>query len=157
MKKFRFAWWRLQHWPLLVLAGITLVQAIKSSLNPGVELVPLWLRLVVVAGGLIMVGILVWGFGKFFFNYLQLSVEGIGERRWPGKLKLVPWDKVENVHHYATLGIFKSDILVYKETRQISGVETKEVLNFFTLSDFRGWPKGELTDELRKYYPQAFR
>ena len=157
MKRYRFAWWRLQHWPLLVLAVVTLVQVGRSLTNPGVELVPLWLRLVVVAGGVLMTGILVWGVAQFFASYLQLSSEGVGERRWPGRLKLVPWEKVENVRHYATLGIFKSDILVYKETRQISDTETKEALNFFTLSDFEGWPKGSLADDVRKYCPQAFK
>ena len=114
MKQYKFAWWRLQHWPLLVLAVVTLVQVGRSLTNPGVELVPLWLRLVVVAGGVLMTGILVWGVAQFFASYLQLSSEGVGERRWPGRLKLVPWDKVENVRHFSSLGIFKSDILVYK-------------------------------------------
>lgn len=157
MKKYHFAWWRLQHWPLIVLAVITLLQAVRSLVNPGVELVPLWLRLAVIAGGVLMTGILVWGVGQFFLSYLVISDEGVGERRWPGKLKIVPWDKVENVRHYTSLIIFKSDILIYKETRQISGIESKEILNFFTLSDFKGWPKGSLADELRKRRPQAFK
>ena len=157
MQKYRYAWWRLQHWPLLVLAVITLLQAARSLLNPGVELVPLWLRLAVVAGGLLMIGILVWGIAQFFFTYLAMSDEGVGERRWPGKLKLVPWDKVQDVRNYTSLAIFKNDILVYKEIRQISGVESKEVLNFFVLSDFKGWPKGALADELHKRRPQAFK
>jgi hypothetical protein len=156
-KKYRFAWWRLQHWPLIVLAVVTLIQVWRSLTNPGVELVPLWLRLVVIAGGVLMLGILVWGIGQFFASYLQISGEGVGERRWPGKLKLVAWDKIENIRHYATLGIFKSDILVYKELRPISGVEMKEELNFFSLSDYMGWPKGELADDLRKQHPRAFK
>jgi hypothetical protein len=157
MKKYRFAWWRLQHWPLLVLAVITLVQAYRSLTNPSLVAVPLWLRLFVAVGGLTMVGILVWGVAQFFFSYMILSDESIGERRWPGRLKLAPWDKVENVRHFSSLGIFKSDILVYKEMRQTSETETKEALNFFTLSDFEGWPKGSLADDVRKYCPQAFK
>lgn len=157
MEKYKFAWWRLQHWPLLVLAVVTLIQVFRSLTNPGVDLVPLWLRLVVVAGGLLMTGILVWSVAQFFANYLQISEEGIGERRWPGKFKLVPWDKVESVRHYATLGIFRSDVLVFKEMRQVSESEKKEELNIFTLSDYQGWPKGDLAKELRKRRPQAFK
>jgi hypothetical protein len=157
MKKYRFAWWRLQHWPLILLAVVTLVQVQRSLTNPGVELVPLWLRLVVIAGGLVMATILAWGVGQFFFSYLQISDEGVGERRWPGMLKHVPWDKVEAVRNFKTLGIIKNDILVYKEMRQISGVEAKEVLNFFTLGDYKSWPKGDLADELHRRCPQAFK
>lgn len=157
MKKFRFAWWRLQHWPLLILAIITLLQVVRSLTNPGAELVPLWLRLVVLAGGLLMAGILVWGIAQFFASYLLLSDEGIAERRWPGSKKLIPWDKVVNVRKFSTLGFFKSDVLVYKENRRVSSLETKEVLNGFTLSDFAGWPKGDLADELRRIRPQVFK
>jgi hypothetical protein len=157
MKKYRFAWWRLQHWPLIILAVITLYQAVRSLVNPGVELVPLWLRIAVVVGGLLMLGILIWGVAQFFLSYLVMSDEGIGERRWPGKPKVVSWDKVEFLRNYTSLFIFKNDILVYKEMRQLPGNEQKEELNFFTLSDFKGWPKGPLADDLRRRLPQVFK
>ena len=157
IKKYRIAWWRLQHWWLIILAVITLFQVGRSLTSPGVDLVPVWLRLVVVTGGLLMTAMLVWGVMQFFASYLQMSDEGVGVRHWPTKLKLVPWNKVERVGKYATLGIFKSDILIFKEMHQISGVESKEEFNVFTLSDFQGWPKGELADDLRKRRPQAFK
>jgi hypothetical protein len=104
-----------------------------------------------------MLGILIWGVAQFFFSYLVMSDEGIGERRWPGKPKVVSWDKVEFLRNYTSLFIFKNDILVYKEMRQLPGNEQKEELNFFTLSDFKGWPKGSLADDLRKRLPQVFK
>jgi hypothetical protein len=159
VSKYKMAWW--QKWPLFLLAFI----AIESMLIfPQVADIVFEQRSqeLITAFGLaagfvaILSILLMLLVGEVMFSYLQVSPNGIEYRLWPFYHLEFQWDDIESIKQSRLLGVFPYDSMTVVTTNR-SSYSTTTVLNqSISLSDFQGWPKGELAATLREYAPHLF-
>ncbi|MCK4816700.1 hypothetical protein KA005_13095 [bacterium] len=98
-------------------------------------------------------------FPKLIFSYLMVSDEGIELLYWPNYRLKSSWEELENLGKVTVIGSLTSDVLYLRgETGEANGVEIDrhrgiKEKRIIPLSDFRGWPKGQLYTDLLRFIP----
>ena len=98
-------------------------------------------------------------FPKLIFSYLMVSDEGIELLYWPNYRLKSSWEELENLGKVTVIGNLTSDVLYLRgETGEANGVEINRHRGIqekciIPLSDFRGWPKGQLYTDLLRFIP----
>jgi len=103
--------------------------------------------------------------GRLFCTYLKVSPTGIEYRHWPSYGLRCKWDDIESLGKRTSLGIFTSDVLLLERVEPIGWqismtVRRKLGLNpkyFVPLTGIKGWPNGELAEDLQQYAPHLFK
>ena len=98
---------------------------------------------------------------SLFLSYLQVSPDGLELHYWPTYRLRVAWQDIERVGRCKLLGILPCDALYLDRAEARAhnaairewGLATRCIV---PLSDFRGWPAGELEQDLRRYIPHVF-
>jgi len=96
---------------------------------------------------------------KLIFSYLLVSDEGIELLYWPNYRIKSTWDMIDCLGKVSVLGSITSDVLFLRsETGDISAVDISrhrgiKERRIIPLSDFRGWPKGQLFCDLQRFIP----
>ncbi len=98
---------------------------------------------------------------SLFLSYLKVSPDGLELHYWPAYRVRVAWRDVERVGKCKFLGIIPCEALYLNraEARERNAAIREWGLAkrcIVPLSDFRGWPAGELAEDLRRYIPQVF-
>jgi len=97
---------------------------------------------------------------KLIFSYLMVSDEGIELLYWPNYRLKSTWEKIDHLGKVTVIGSLTSDVLYLRdetgETRTVEinrprGIKEKHIIS---LSDFRGWPKGQLYSALLRFIPE---
>jgi hypothetical protein len=124
----------------------------------------------VLLGPFIILFFLAWLFytlvpiGRFLFSYLKISQHGLEYRYWPFYGLRCAWNDVDRLGTYRSLGFIPREVLYLKRAepirwqatmklRQILGLSTQY---FIPLTGIKGWPDGELANELRQRMPHLF-
>jgi hypothetical protein len=158
-RKYKMAWW--QKWPLFLLAIIAIESMLVFPQITGIVMnqrnQDLTAAFALAAGFVIILSILLMLLiGEVMFSYLQVSPEGIQYRFWPFYYLEFDWDDIESITQSRLLGIFPYDSMNVTVTNR-SGYATTAVLKqSISLTDFQGWPKGQLAATLREYAPHLF-
>jgi hypothetical protein len=119
------------------------------------ELAPFWF--------FIFLGLYVPGVWR---SYLKTSPQGIKLYYWPGRQIVASWYEVTHLECKKIRGIIARDRLFLNRPLYENQIvipltqKSKEWLDkqkiFIPLSDFKGWPDGELANDLRRYAPHVF-
>ena len=121
-----------------------------------------WLYLTPDTPGCLVIALLVGLYiPSLFLSYLKVSPEGLELSYWPTYRIRLSWQDVERVGKCKALGVFPCDALYLDraEARERNATIREWGLAkrcIVPLSDFRGWPTGELAKDLRRYLPQLF-
>lgn len=119
----------------------------------------------IVFGALIIYGIGNLILAVLFFatigSYLKLSSEGLEYHRWPLNMIACKWSEVERIAQGRVIGKPFATLMIRRNKvgREISlGIATLGSARhkLVALSDFRGWPDGDLAIELKQYAPRLF-
>ena len=94
-------------------------------------------------------------------TFLRLSPDGLEYHRWPFKTITCKWNEVEKISQGNIMGFTFSTLMLPKSEIGLEipigkGVLGSAKYKLVPLNDFRGWPNGELRDELRLYAPKFF-
>jgi hypothetical protein len=94
-------------------------------------------------------------------SYLKISAVGLEYHRWPFNTIVCFWSEVERISHGKYNGKPFASLLIsrHEPGREISLGKAKlgsAKYKIVPLSDFKGWPEGNLSDELRTYAPRLF-
>jgi hypothetical protein len=98
---------------------------------------------------------------RLLLSYLRLSSQGLELHYWPNYRVHVPWNAVERLGQCHALGMMRGDALYLHHSRsgasaeilsRTSGLQQKRII---PLSDFRGWPQGQLAQELARFIPEV--
>ena len=98
-------------------------------------------------------------FPKLIFSYLMVSDEGIELLYWPNYRLKSSWEEIGYLGKVTVIGNLTSDVLYLRcETGEANGVEINRHRGIqekciIPLSDFRGWPKGQLYTDLLRFIP----
>jgi hypothetical protein len=96
---------------------------------------------------------------KLFLSYLEVSDQGINLFYWPNYRINVSWQEVNRLGKAIFLGRQSSDVLYLRKGPEEGipslidrhrGFREKRII---PLSDFRGWPDGDLYNDLMRYIP----
>lgn len=98
---------------------------------------------------------------SLFLSYLKVSPDGLELHYWPIYRIRVAWQDVERLGKCKLLGVFSCDALYLNRAEARARNATIREWGLakrciVPLSDFRGWPDGELADDLRWYIPHVF-
>ena len=90
-----------------------------------------------------------------------LAKDGLELHYWPIYRIRVAWQDVERLGKCKLLGVFSCDALYLNRAEARARNATIREWGLakrciVPLSDFRGWPDGELADDLRWYIPHVF-
>ena len=100
---------------------------------------------------------------KLTFSYLMVSDEGIELLYWPNYRIKSTWDMIDHLGKVTVIGSLTSDVLFLRgETEETSavgmnrhrGIKERRII---PLSDFRGWPKGQLYSDLLRLIPDIIK
>ena len=100
---------------------------------------------------------------KLIFSYLMVSDEGIELLYWPNYRIKSTWDMIDHLGKVTVIGSLTSDVLFLRgETEETSaggmnrhrGIKERRII---PLSDFRGWPKGQLYSDLLRLIPDIIK
>jgi hypothetical protein len=100
---------------------------------------------------------------KLIFSYLKVSDEGIELLYWPNYRIKSTWDMIDHLGKVSVIGSLTSDVLFLRgETEETSAVELNrhrgiKERRIIPLSDFRGWPKGQLYSDLLRLIPDIIK
>ena len=100
---------------------------------------------------------------KLIFSYLKVSDEGIELLYWPNYRIKSTWDMIDHLGKVTVIGSLTSDVLFLRgETEETSAVEINrhrgiKERRIIPLSDFRGWPKGQLYCDLLRLIPDIIK
>ena len=96
---------------------------------------------------------------KLIFSYLVISDEGLELLYWPNYRLETTWKELDRLGSVTVIGSLTSDLLYLRgkfvdanaeEIDRHRGIRERRVIS---LSDFKGWPKGQLHDDLERYIP----
>jgi hypothetical protein len=98
---------------------------------------------------------------SLFLSYLRISADGLELHYWPTYRVHVAWQDVERLGKCKFLGFFPCDALyLNRADARVRNATIREWALakrcIIPLSDFRGWPAGELEADLRRYIPYVF-
>jgi len=91
---------------------------------------------------------------KLLFSYLEITSNGIRAHYWPNFSYRAEWQEIERLGKATFLGKAKCDALYLITPRgetfsdsmsRQQGIQTQSLI---ALSDFKGWPKGRLYQDL---------
>lgn len=97
---------------------------------------------------------------KLVFSYLEVISTGIKVRYWPNIRYQAGWQEIERLGKATFLGKANCEALYLRTAQDETsrdlvprqqGIQTRRLI---ALSDFRGWPKGRLYQELSRHIPQ---
>ena len=106
----------------------------------------------------IMVGLFI---PRLYLSYLKVSTEGLTLHYWPGYQIQVKWEDIDHLGKCRFLGIIPCDALYLKRDE---AKDKKAIIRgwglakkcIIPLCDFRGWPKGELAENIKTHVPHIF-
>lgn len=111
---------------------------------------PLWIPLALLAS-----------FREVSRSYLRISPAGMELFYWPNHRLQASWDQMDRIEQRKVL--FSTRHLLYLKENASFGSRTirgQELglgsQRFISLSDFQGWPEGQLAEDLRRYVPHLF-
>jgi hypothetical protein len=96
---------------------------------------------------------------SLFLSYLKVNEEGIELLYWPSYRLKSSWDEISHLGNVTLLGKIPFDALYLKKSEQERGVSRHRGIRkkwIIPLGDFRGWPEGELYEQLQIYLPRFF-
>lgn len=99
-------------------------------------------------------------------SYLKIGPEGLELLLWPGKPIVASWGEITHLEYKKIAGFLTYDrlfldrsfyenrsvIVLTQNSRQWVAAQKK----FIVLSDFVGWPDGDLAKGLQQFAPQIF-
>ena len=98
-------------------------------------------------------------------TYIQVDAEAIEYRNWPFAKARGIWGNVEGLGKIRRYGItwdilrfdeFQVDVIGAKSHKKIRDSLGLSEENYIPLSGFRGWPDGDLYEDIKQYAPQIF-
>jgi uncharacterized Tic20 family protein len=97
---------------------------------------------------------------SMFFSYIKITPEGIEHKVWPYRHIRSNWVELDR------LGKFLLHDVIYLKSYTVIGFSLSYVKpfvffnnlfqNFIILSSYKGWPNGQLADDLKRCAPQLF-
>ena len=95
-----------------------------------------------------------------FFSYVKVSPAGLEHRQWPSKHIRCEWSQVERIGKrwlfWEALTLKGSQVIGLSPGLRMSRALHLGAQNFVPLGGYRGWPDGQLADDLRRYAPHLF-
>jgi hypothetical protein len=97
---------------------------------------------------------------KLIFSFLETSLDGIRVHYWPNYHIRVGWQMIDRLGKASFLGKTNCDALHLRnlqgkpsayEISRHAGIQQKRLI---ALSDFKGWPNGDLHQELVQFIPE---
>jgi len=96
---------------------------------------------------------------KLLFSYLQITESGIKLFYWPNYRLTANWEEIEQLGQITYMRKYTQDALfirgidgksITQDLDRHRAIQEKKVI---PLNDFRGWPDGDLSNELKQFIP----
>ncbi len=96
---------------------------------------------------------------KLLFSYLRITENGIELFYWPNYHLSAKWEEIEQLGKVSYIWNNSQDVLIIRRiegksiTQGLDRHQAMQEKRIIPLEDFRGWPEGNLSDELQKHIP----
>ncbi len=145
----------------LVIIALMLISITRTESNPGIfmtSLACIFVPIALLLGSCLV--LVTFDVIVSFFSYIKISSVGIEQKHFPYKHIRCDWADIDKLDKYLLL----TDV-IYLNSFKVVGVSLslkspfrllRPKQGFISPTGYRGWPDGQLADDLKQYAPKLF-